>query len=48
MLDGEGTWRELPGVIDRLAEILTSQVRSIARVTKAVSLGDLAAVRFST
>ena len=41
MLDVEGTWRELTGVVNRLAANLTSQVRSIAKVTKAVALGDL-------
>ena len=40
-MDVEGTWRELTGVVDKLAANLTSQVRSIARVTKAVALGDL-------
>ena len=39
--DVEGTWRELTGVVNRLAANLTSQVRSIAKVTKAVVLGDL-------
>ena len=39
--DVEGTWRELTGVVNRLAANLTSQVRSIAKVTKAVALGDL-------
>ena len=41
VLDVEGTWRELTGVVNRLAANLTSQVRSIAKVTKAVALGDL-------
>ncbi|ETW76839.1 hypothetical protein HETIRDRAFT_389878 [Heterobasidion irregulare TC 32-1] len=41
VLDVEGTWRELTGVVNKLAANLTSQVRSIARVTKAVALGDL-------
>lgn len=41
MLDVEGTWRELTAVVNNLAANLTSQVRSIAQVTKAVALGDL-------
>lgn len=41
VLDVEGTWRELTGVVNKLAANLTSQVRSIALVTKAVALGDL-------
>jgi osomolarity two-component system sensor histidine kinase NIK1 len=41
VLDVEGTWRELTGVVNNLAANLTSQVRSIAKVTKAVALGDL-------
>ncbi|KAL4263345.1 histidine kinase [Pleurotus pulmonarius] len=41
VLDVEGTWRELTGVVNKLAANLTSQVRSIATVTKAVALGDL-------
>ena len=41
VLDVDGTWRELTGVVNRLAANLTSQVRSIAKVTKAVALGDL-------
>ncbi|ESK85322.1 protein-histidine kinase [Moniliophthora roreri MCA 2997] len=41
VLDVEGTWRELTGVVNKLAANLTSQVRSIAKVTKAVALGDL-------
>ena len=41
MLDVDGTWRELTGVVNCLAANLTSQVRSIAKVTKAVTLGDL-------
>lgn len=41
VLDVEGTWRELTGVINKLAANLTEQVRSIAKVTKAVALGDL-------
>ena len=41
VLDVEGTWRELTSVVNNLAANLTSQVRSIARVTKAVALGDL-------
>jgi osomolarity two-component system sensor histidine kinase NIK1 len=30
----EGTWRELTAVVNKLAANLTSQVRSIAKVTK--------------
>jgi len=41
VLDVEGTWRELTSVVNNLAANLTSQVRSIAKVTKAVALGDL-------
>ncbi|KIY49681.1 hypothetical protein FISHEDRAFT_40420 [Fistulina hepatica ATCC 64428] len=41
VLDVEGTWRDLTGTVNKLAANLTSQVRSIARVTKAVALGDL-------
>ena len=41
MLDVEGTWRELTGVVNCLAANLTSQVRSIAKVTKAVAPSDL-------
>ncbi|KAG6915220.1 hypothetical protein DXG01_012665 [Tephrocybe rancida] len=41
VLDVEGTWRELTGVVNKLAANLTSQVRSIAAVTKAIALGDL-------
>ncbi|TFK35674.1 hypothetical protein BDQ12DRAFT_687784 [Crucibulum laeve] len=41
VLDVEGTWRELTGVVNKLAANLTSQVRSITKVTKAVALGDL-------
>ncbi|KIN99259.1 hypothetical protein M404DRAFT_155633 [Pisolithus tinctorius Marx 270] len=41
VLDVEGTWRELTGVVNKLAANLTNQVRSIATVTKAVALGDL-------
>ena len=41
MLDVEGTWRELTGIVNRLAANLTSQVRSIAKVIKAVALSDL-------
>ncbi|KAG6915218.1 hypothetical protein DXG01_012663 [Tephrocybe rancida] len=41
VLDVKGTWRELTGVVNKLAANLTSQVRSIAKVTKAVALGDL-------
>ena len=41
VLDVDGTWRELTGVVNRLVANLTSQDRSIAKVTKAVALGDL-------
>ncbi|KAG6379634.1 hypothetical protein JVT61DRAFT_10152 [Boletus reticuloceps] len=41
VLDVEGTWRELTGLVNKLAANLTHQVRSIATVTKAVALGDL-------
>jgi len=41
VIDVEGTWRQLTGVVNKLAANLTSQVRSIAKVTKAVALGDL-------
>ncbi len=37
----EGTWQELTDVVNILAGNLTSQVRSIAQVTKAVAVGDL-------
>ncbi|KAK4688001.1 osomolarity two-component system, sensor histidine kinase NIK1, partial [Tremellales sp. Uapishka_1] len=37
----EGTWRELTAVVNKLAANLTNQVRSIAKVTKAVARGDL-------
>ncbi|SJL18213.1 related to nik-1 protein (Os-1p protein) [Armillaria ostoyae] len=37
----EGTWQELTDVVNILAGNLTSQVRSIATVTKAVAVGDL-------
>ncbi|KDQ51728.1 hypothetical protein JAAARDRAFT_139768 [Jaapia argillacea MUCL 33604] len=41
VVDVEGTWKELTGVVNKLAANLTSQVRSIAQVTKAVAHGDL-------
>lgn len=41
VMDVEGTWRQLTGVVNNLAANLTAQVRSIAKVTKAVALGDL-------
>lgn len=34
----EGTWRELTAVVNKLAANLTSQVRSIAKVTKVNSI----------
>ena len=40
MLGVEGIWHKLTGVIDCLATNLTSQVRSIAKVTKAVVPSD--------
>ncbi|KAK0183639.1 hypothetical protein F5146DRAFT_890315, partial [Armillaria mellea] len=39
--DVEGTWQELTDVVNNLAANLTSQVRSIAAVTKAVAVGNL-------
>src|ERR671920_385812 len=36
-----GTWRELTGNVNGLADNLTSQVRNIADVTTAVAQGDL-------
>ena len=41
MLDVEGTWRDLTDVVNKLATNLTNKVREVARVTKAVALGDL-------
>jgi osomolarity two-component system, sensor histidine kinase NIK1 len=41
VVDVEGTWRELTAVVNKLAENLTIQVRSIAEVTMAVARGDL-------
>jgi osomolarity two-component system sensor histidine kinase NIK1 len=49
VLDVEGTWRELTGVVNNLAANPTTYAvlipsrftRSIAKVTKAVALGDL-------
>ncbi|KAG2139179.1 uncharacterized protein EDB93DRAFT_1163732 [Suillus bovinus] len=41
VLDVEGTWREMIGIVNKLAANLTSQVRSITKVTKAVAQGDL-------
>nr|ODO02759.1 atypical/HisK protein kinase [Cryptococcus depauperatus CBS 7855] len=37
----EGTWKVLTAVVNKLAANLTNQVRSIAKVTKAVAMGDL-------
>jgi osomolarity two-component system, sensor histidine kinase NIK1 len=37
----EGTWKELTDNVNTMADRLTHQVRSIANVTTAVSLGDL-------
>ncbi|KAJ7279447.1 hypothetical protein C8J57DRAFT_1712509 [Mycena rebaudengoi] len=39
--DVEGTWRELTDEVNTLAANLTTQVRSIAKVTTAVAKGDL-------
>lgn len=39
--DVEGTWQELTATVNKLAENLTIQVRSIAEVTMAVARGDL-------
>jgi HAMP domain-containing protein len=36
-----GTWKDLTDNVNMMADNLTSQVRSIAEVTKAVALGDL-------
>ncbi|KAG6810934.1 hypothetical protein H0H92_009708, partial [Tricholoma furcatifolium] len=41
VLDVEGTWREPTGVVNKLAANLTNQVRSIAKFTKTIALGDL-------
>ena len=41
VLDVEGTWHELMGVVNKLAANLTNQVWSIALVMKAIALGDL-------
>jgi len=41
VLDIEGTWHELTGTVNKLAVNSTSQVRSIATITKAIALGDL-------
>ena len=41
-IDGvEGTWKELTDNVNTMADRLTDQVRSIAKVTTAISLGDL-------
>ena len=41
-IDGvEGTWKELTDNVNTMADRLTHQVRSIANVTTAISLGDL-------
>jgi osomolarity two-component system, sensor histidine kinase NIK1 len=37
----EGTWKELTDNVNTMADRLTHQVRSIANVTTAISLGDL-------
>ncbi|KAG1228478.1 hypothetical protein G6F35_002329 [Rhizopus arrhizus] len=39
--DVAGTWKDLTVNVNQMAANLTSQVRSIAEVTKAVALGDL-------
>ncbi|KAK7685262.1 hypothetical protein QCA50_011625 [Cerrena zonata] len=41
VLDVEGIWRKLTAVVNNLAANLTNQVRSIAKVTKAVTVSDL-------
>ena len=41
VLDVEGTWRELAGIVNKLAANLTNQVRKIAKVTKVIALDDL-------
>ena len=41
VLDVEGTWRELAGIVNKLATNLTNQVRKIAKVTKVIALDDL-------
>ncbi|KAJ7619459.1 hypothetical protein FB45DRAFT_839951 [Roridomyces roridus] len=38
----QGTWKDLTDNVNKMASNLTSQVRSISRVTKAVAYGDLA------
>jgi osomolarity two-component system, sensor histidine kinase NIK1 len=41
-IDGvEGTWKELTDNVNTMADRLTDQVRSIANVTTAISVGDL-------
>ncbi|KAJ7440356.1 hypothetical protein B0H11DRAFT_2293007 [Mycena galericulata] len=37
----QGTWKDLTDNVNKMASNLTSQVRSISRVTKAVAYGDL-------
>ncbi|KAJ2760519.1 hypothetical protein IWQ56_005467, partial [Coemansia nantahalensis] len=39
--DVDGTWRDLTNMVNNMANNLTSQVRSISAVTKAVAHGDL-------
>jgi HAMP domain-containing protein len=41
LLDVESAWHELTDIVNKLAANLTNQVRNIARLTKAVALGDL-------
>lgn len=41
VLNVGGTWKELTDAVDHLAANLTSQVRSIAIITKALAMGDL-------
>lgn len=41
VVDLKGTWRELTTTVNNLASNLTTQVRAIAEVTKAVACGDL-------
>ncbi|KAI0067399.1 hypothetical protein BV25DRAFT_1819727 [Artomyces pyxidatus] len=41
VLDVDGAWRDLVGIVNNLLAHLTSLVRSVARVTKSVALGDM-------
>ncbi|KAG8927685.1 hypothetical protein FRC01_007082 [Tulasnella sp. 417] len=44
----QGTWADLTNNVNKMAENLTAQVRSIANVTKAVASGDLQQLSKST